>query len=67
MHATPAKPLRNCAWRIYRCKSFVTALDEHEASQGAGGYPWATRVSACFAASINLCENPSLYPQNHNC
>jgi hypothetical protein len=40
-------------------QSFVTALDEHEASQVAGGrYVW-TRVSACFEASIQVCYSQS--------
>jgi hypothetical protein len=40
-------------------QSFVTALDDHEASQVAGGrYVW-TRVSACFEASVQVCYSAS--------
>jgi len=40
-------------------QSFVTALDEHEASQIAGGRWVWTRVTACINESINLCESQS--------
>lgn len=40
-------------------QSFVTALDELEAGQIAGGYLWPTRVSACFEASIKVCYSAS--------
>ena len=40
-------------------QSIVTALDEHAAGQIAGGYPWPTRVSACFEASIQVCYSAS--------
>lgn len=40
-------------------QSFVTALDEHEASQIAGGNLVPTRVSACFEASIQVCYSAS--------
>jgi hypothetical protein len=60
-------PLRKLRLADLQVQSFVTALDEHEVSQIAGGLWVWTRVSACFAESINLCENPSVYAQNHNC
>ena len=36
-------------------QSFVTALDEHETSQIAGGLRAWTLVSACIEASIQIC------------
>jgi hypothetical protein len=38
--STPPRKLRLADLQV---QSFVTALDEHEASQIAGGYPWPTR------------------------
>jgi hypothetical protein len=40
-------------------QSFVTALDEHEAGQVAGGIWVWTRVSACFEASVQVCYSAS--------
>jgi hypothetical protein len=54
--STPPRKLRLADLQV---QSFVTALDEHEASQIAGGYPWPTRVSACFEASIKVCYSAS--------
>jgi hypothetical protein len=48
-------------------QSFVTALDAHETSQIAGGYPWITRVTECINQSINLCENVSVFHPEKGC
>src|SRR5262245_43475273 len=48
-------------------QSFVTALDEHEAGQIAGGLWIWSRVSECFAESINLCENVSVHHPEKGC
>src|SRR5262249_42679078 len=45
-------PTRKLRLADLQVQSFVTALDEHEASQIAGGYPWPTRVTGCIAESI---------------
>jgi hypothetical protein len=52
MH-TPLQKLRLADLQV---QSFVTALDEHEASQVAGGRYVMTRVTECITQSINLCE-----------
>jgi hypothetical protein len=38
-----------------KVQSFITELDEQQASQVAGGGRWETRVSACV--SVEICEN----------
>jgi hypothetical protein len=50
---TPPRKLRLADLQV---QSFVTALDEHEASQIAGGRYRATYVSECIEESINICE-----------
>jgi hypothetical protein len=52
MH-TPLQKLRLADLQV---QSFVTALDEHEAGQVAGGIWAPTRVTECITASIRLCE-----------
>jgi hypothetical protein len=49
---TPARKLRLGDLQV---QSFVTALDEHEASQIASGRWVWTRVSACIEASVEIC------------
>ena len=61
---TPPRKLRLADLQV---QSFVTALEAHETSQIAGGI-WAwTRVSECFAESINLCENVSVHHPEKGC
>jgi hypothetical protein len=52
----PHTPLRKLRLADLQVQSFVTALDEHEASQVAGGIWAETRVTECITQSIKLCE-----------
>lgn len=49
-------PPRQLRLADLQVQSFVTALDEDEASQIAGGRWVWTRVTGCITESINLCE-----------
>lgn len=60
----PAPKLRLADLQV---QSFVTTLDEHEASQIAGGIWVWTRVTGCITESINLCENVSVFHPEKGC